>query len=272
MIRRYQFDLPGAKVEVRRQVQVSAYPTLATGGEAFVEGSPTSRRSFSFDEPLASALLQADGFADRSKVGTVLPMLPNGNGHSAGRMTSIPIRGMSESLGRLRREMMVARKKGRGANGTWRRASGGGGGEEGMSMSVPLEFDEDEEDFSFHAPSDEERMRDESSGSRGEENLSSSTPATSLYPMDMDPEEDRGGVALSDDVWNDGWGVEDKKAIEEVEMYDHISAVGLLDEEHEMDRRMQEEKEAAATAAALVAAPSKVRYTKSEKKRKGKKI
>ncbi|KAF9024568.1 hypothetical protein BDZ89DRAFT_1068964 [Hymenopellis radicata] len=266
LIRRYQFDIPGAKVEVRKQVQVSAYSTSATGGEAFVEGSPVSRRSF--DEPLASALLQTDGFADRSRVGTVLPMLPNGTGHSSVRMTSIPIRGVSESLGRLRRDMMVASRKTGRSSGAWRRSSGAEA--EGMSMSVPLEFDEEEEDFKFQAQSDEDRLRDEGSASRGEDDLnhlSTSTPATSLYPMD--PEEDRGGVPLDDDVWNDGWGVEDKKAIEEVEMYDHISAVGLLDEEQEeMDRKLREEK----AAAAAVVSPPKVRHSKSEKKRKGKKI
>jgi len=55
---------------------------------------------------------------------------------------------------------------------------------------------------------------------------------------------------------------EDKNAVEEVEMYDHISAVGLLDEEQEeMDRRIKEEREKAASVV-------KGRGTKAERRRK----
>ncbi|KAK0505105.1 hypothetical protein EDD18DRAFT_1127752 [Armillaria luteobubalina] len=263
LIRRHQLDIPGVNIEVRKQVQVSAYSTSNIGGEAFIEASSSvSRRTFSFDEPLASALLQGDGFNDRLKsVGTILPMLPNGNGHGSSRMTSIPIRGVSEGFGRLRREMMVARRR------SGKRRPRKNDEDEGLSMSVPLEFDEAEEDFVFQAPSDD-GARDDSSASRGDEDsnaLSLSTAATSMYPTDAyqeDVEEGGGGVPISDDTWDDGWGVEDKNAVEEVEMYDHISAVGLLDEEQEeMDRRIKEEREKAASVV-------KGRGTKAERRRK----
>ncbi|KAG7446600.1 uncharacterized protein BT62DRAFT_1076143 [Guyanagaster necrorhizus] len=266
LIRRYQLDIPGVNIEVRKQVQVSAYSTLNMGGEAFIEASSSiSRRSLFFDEPLASALLQSDGFSDRLRgVGTVLPMLPNGDGHGSSRMTSIPIRGVSESFGRLRREMIVARRR------SGKRRSRKSGEDEGLSMSVPLEFDEAEEDFVFRVLSDDGAL-DDSSASRGDEDsnaLSLSTAATSEYPVDADQEDIEnggGGVPISDDAWNDGWGVEDKNAVEEVEMYDHISAVGLLDEEQEeIDRRIREEKE-------KVASVAKGRGAKTERrsKRKG---
>ena len=133
-----------------------------------------------------------------------------------------------------------------------------------MSMSVPLEFDEDDEDF---APGPQAAASDDGivlSGSRSDEDVS--TPATS---MDMDPEEDRGGMPVNDEVWNDGWGVEDKRAIEEVEMYDHISAVGLLDEEQEeMDRKMKEERERGACVGAP--AMTKTKSGKSSKRSKRK--
>ncbi|KAJ8081647.1 hypothetical protein PM082_007493 [Marasmius tenuissimus] len=77
LIRRYQFDIPGPKIEVRKGIEVSAYPTGT--GESFVEGGgfrrDTRRLSSSFDEPLASAI---SGELDYSPPQPVLPMLPNG--------------------------------------------------------------------------------------------------------------------------------------------------------------------------------------------------
>ncbi|KIY62484.1 hypothetical protein CYLTODRAFT_447171 [Cylindrobasidium torrendii FP15055 ss-10] len=233
LIRRYRFDVVGAKIEVRKEVQVSGAGTGA--GERFVEGSPVSRR---FDEPLASALMQADAFPDRARVGTVLPMLPNGHGRSGhARMASIPIRGVSEGLGRLKREM----GKRRTSRTSHHEPSG-------MSMSVPLEFDEDDDDFLG--------AQDASGGHGGSDDTgtSTSTPATSLFGNDVGDEQALGGEPVSDDVWMDGWGIEDKKAVEDMEVYDDISAVGLMDEEQEeidrraMDRRVQEEMRRAEVA------------------------
>jgi hypothetical protein len=79
LIRRYQLDISGHKIDVRKEVPVSAYS--AGSGESFVEGFSSPRYvrnrtlSLSFDEPLASALA---GGLDYHHSPGVLPMLPNG--------------------------------------------------------------------------------------------------------------------------------------------------------------------------------------------------
>ncbi len=95
----------------------------------------------SFDEPIASAI---SGSLDSSNLPVILPMYPNGVPRSNPRSfrNSIPIRtmagigGMTEGLGRLRRDFhkvrsppMVARP------------------DSSLSGPVPLEFDEEDEDF-----------------------------------------------------------------------------------------------------------------------------
>ncbi|KAJ3484267.1 hypothetical protein NLJ89_g11995 [Agrocybe chaxingu] len=78
LLRRYQFDFSGAKIEVRKAVEISAYAS-GGGNSAFVEGysSPRDirRPSSSFDEPLASAI---SGSFDNSNLPAILPMYPNG--------------------------------------------------------------------------------------------------------------------------------------------------------------------------------------------------
>ncbi|KAF7359176.1 Glycosyltransferase family 1 protein [Mycena sanguinolenta] len=78
LIRRYQFAIGGARIDVRRQVEVSAFAFGPNGGdEAFVEGygsssSPrTIRRrsraaSSSFDEPLLASALAGDALPRRA--------------------------------------------------------------------------------------------------------------------------------------------------------------------------------------------------------------
>ncbi|KAF9463475.1 hypothetical protein BDZ94DRAFT_1258923 [Collybia nuda] len=223
LIRRYQFDIGGQKMEVRKEVQVSAYP--AGSGESFVEGfsAPRDMRnrtlSSSFDEPLASALA---GDLNYPHTSNVLPMLPNGTPRSKPQSfrNSIPIRtmtdGMSESLGRFRREIIKARSPRLRPRP-----------DSSMSASVPLEFDEEDEDFLSNDTLDVPALdRDADSGSRGtsrggaDSGASISTPATSTRPLDDDVE----------DAWN-GWTSEDKLAVEEAERFDNISVVGFLDEE-----------------------------------------
>ncbi|KAF8954667.1 hypothetical protein BDZ97DRAFT_1601400, partial [Flammula alnicola] len=143
LIRRYQFDICGVKVEVRKAVEISAYSS--GGGEsAFVEGfsSPRDIRrvSSSFDEPIASAI---SGSFDNSNLPAVLPMYPNGVPGSKSFRNSIPIRtmagignGVSEGIGRLRREMHKARSP-----------TLVGRSDMSPSGPVPLEFDEEDEDF-----------------------------------------------------------------------------------------------------------------------------
>uniref|UniRef100_A0A0W0GCZ6 BCAS3 WD40 domain-containing protein n=1 Tax=Moniliophthora roreri TaxID=221103 RepID=A0A0W0GCZ6_MONRR len=199
LIRRYQFDIPGTKIEVRKGVEVSAYPTGAGTGESFVEGGGAfHRRPSSFDEPLASALA---GEVDYTPPQTILPMLPNGHPGSKPRSfkNSIPIRslgdGMTESLGRFKREINKVRSPRMVPSSDTTTAS----------TSVPLEFDEEDEDFLLK---EEGNTSPSGSGSGSEENH---PPATGA------------GGAGTADTW----------VGDDAETFDHISAVGFLDEEQE---------------------------------------
>jgi len=226
LIRRYQFDIGVSEVEVRREVQVSAY--AAGVGESFIEGfsAPRDVRRVpsSFDEPLASAL---SGGLDYSPTKAILPMLPNGMPGSTPMSfrNSIPIRkmaglsdGMTEGIGRIRREIHKARSPASLSRPI-----------DDIARSVPLEFDEEDEDFLGGEPRLGEHERDDdetnsrtTSGGGGDSGASISTPSTNALPLEEYNE---------DDVWQ-GWDPEDKQAIEDAERFDNISVVGFLDEEH----------------------------------------
>lgn len=261
LIRRYQFDIGigarGHKIEVRREVQASAYP--AGGGESFVEGfsAPRDMRarnrtlSSSFDEPLASAL--AAGL-EYPHAPSVLPMLPNGTPQAQGFRRAIPIRGLglgdgvSEGLGRIRREMQM-QIRGAGVHVRSPRPDSSGGMGMGMGASVPLEFDEEDEDFlggdALGVPAldrDAGSGSGSGSGSRGTSRggagsgsgsgASVLTPGTSTRPLDEE-EDDVAQAQVQvqvEDAWG-GWSVEDRLAVEEAERFDDISVVGFLDEE-----------------------------------------
>lgn len=212
MLRSRRFDVPAQKIEVRRQVAVSASAGMS---ESFVSGSsiPSQGGGFSssFDEPLASALSADLLYKNASP--PVFPSYPNGPGsRSAGRAaTAIPIRvaagisdGMSEGLGLLRREIGKVRSPRLNA----RRGD--------AASSVPLEFDEEDEDFLSLDPQSDIPSR---STSRDGEILS--TPSTGLEPLPAQHEEEG--------AWQ-GWEAEDKQAVEEVEQFDDIG-VGFMDEE-----------------------------------------
>ncbi|KAJ6522464.1 hypothetical protein B0H19DRAFT_656027 [Mycena capillaripes] len=255
LIRRYQFAIGGAKIDVRREVEVSAFalgPGTGAGGEAFVEGygssSPRAIRrrshvSSSFDEPLASALAGAH-YRD-ARPPPVLPMLPNGS--PASFRSSMPVRavaglgdGVAEGLGRLRREMRHQRKKQLARSPPARK-----GGDD-VEASVPLEFDEEDEDFAVppsagggeevflrvHADREDDDALSATTSRNGEESVASvSTPATSAHPL----EDEQHIIDLDVDgavegEWH-GWASEDKLAVEEAERFDDISVVGFLDEE-----------------------------------------
>lgn len=211
LIRRFHLDIDGSKIEVRREVAVQAFPTSAS--ENFVEEFSAPRdnmhtTSSSFDEPLASALSGGLDYANPSRT---IPMLPNGAPKSF--RNPVPIRnmatgisdGMSESLGRIRREMHKVRSPVLGPRSD-------------ISGSVPLEFDE--EDF-LDRGENHLHARDDSfsrSNSRGEGSAASiSTPSTNAAPLEEEVE----------DSW--GWNKEDKQLIDEVEQFDDV--VGFLDEE-----------------------------------------
>ncbi|KAG6839768.1 hypothetical protein C0991_011821 [Blastosporella zonata] len=249
LIRRYQLDIGGTKIDVRREVQVSAY-SAGSGGESFVEGfaSPRDIRhhrtlSSSFDEPLASALTNELVHPHTSGV---LPMLPNGTPGAQAFRNPIPIRtigdGMSESLGRLRREINKVRSPRLRPRP-----------DSVMSASVPLEFDEEDEDFvgpgvdrgvsmsmSMSMGVESERERDtlevpvssssrETSRDAGDSGSGPtvSTPATSEDDWEREAVVEK---AVVEDTWG-GWSAQDKLAVEEVERFDNIDVLGLLDEE-----------------------------------------
>ncbi|KAJ7496196.1 hypothetical protein B0H11DRAFT_1715875, partial [Mycena galericulata] len=247
LIRRYQFAIGGAKIEVRREVEVSAFAAGAAGGESFVEGyasSPRaiqrrSRASSSFDEPLASALAGAH----YARPPPVLPMLPNGS--PASFRSSMPIRavaglgdGVAEGLVRLRREMRHQRQKQLARSPPVR----GKGGDD-IDASVPLEFDEEDEDFvvppsaetdvflRVHADREDDDALSATTSRNGDSVASVSTPATSAHPLEDEERLDSDlGNGAEGEVWH-GWASEDKLAVEEAERFDDISVVGFLDEE-----------------------------------------
>ena len=140
-------------------------------------------------------------------------MYPNGP-VSRSLRPAIPIRnvaagisdGMSEGIGRLRREIGKVRSP--------RLVPRSG---DSISASVPLEFDEEDEDFmALDIPT---QGRDSRATSR--EGASISTPSTGIEPL---PAENEGDVS-----W-EGWSNEDKQAVDEVEQFDDIG-VGYMDEE-----------------------------------------
>lgn len=216
LIRRSHFDIGRCKIEVRKEVEVSAYS--AGSGELFVEGfsAPRDARRYSnpFDEPLASALSAGLDHSHPSR--TIIPMLPNGMPGSNPKSfrNSVPIRtmttglsdGVSESIGRIRREIHKVRSPQLGPRLD-------------MSGSVPLEFDEEDEDFlNLDGQHILNAVSRSTSREEGDSGASISTPSTSTIPLDDEV----------DDLWH-GWNTEDKPAIDELEQFDDV--VGFLDEE-----------------------------------------
>jgi hypothetical protein len=264
LIRRRQLDIQGSKLEVRKEVEISAYS--AGVGESFVEGynapGAVRRISSSFDEPLASAL--AGGLDYSLPAQPIIPMLPNGaRTRPRSFKDSLPIRtmaaglsdGMTEGLGRIRR---ATAKSGRrlsssplfAAAAAAAAASSARSGSVSSSDAIPpepLEFDEeDEEDFKRRGGSSrlllEEEEEEEEVGegqsrishsrSRGEgdsgTSVSVSTPST---PSPVLGGDDGGGGGDDDGggyVFDETWG---KWAFDDAERFDDISAVGLFDEE-----------------------------------------
>lgn len=236
LIRQYRLGTSGEKLDVRREVEISA--NGGSGGSTFAEGFQESRTTSvprSFDEPLASAL-RAE--LDHSHVPSVLPMLPNGPG-SAKPMSlrnAIPIRsvaigfsdGMSEGLGRIRREMQRARSP---RSPTYISPR--------TQDSVPLEFDEMEEDFVLDgsAPAVGSHDVDELDDDQVPRSAHSQSPSN----RDSTPEE-QPVTPTTADVW-EGWESADKKIIDDAERFDDITVVGFLEEEQEELMEAQKERE-----------------------------
>jgi len=235
LIRGYRFDVPANKLEVRKEVEISAYSTGM--GESFVQGgaSPMDIRqvSSSFDGPLASAM--SASIRDYAKPSPpLLPMLPNGTPNARFR-NPIPIRtvtagitdGVSERLGRLKREIGKVRspilnprvEQGNGPQPAW----------------APLEFDEEDEDFMLAGQMHEgDSLNDDAdamSRSTSRDGASISTPP----PTQPELFEDMQGIGLRGSVLEEdrGWSREDRQAIEDAERFYDISAAGLMDEEQQ---------------------------------------
>ena len=243
LIRRYQFDIIGHKIEVRKEVEVNAFSSTTTEGGAggsFVEGSFSSsprdirRFSTSFDEPLASALGAGFSHFPQSNQ-TIIPMFPNGTAGSKPKSfrSSIPIRtmagfgdGMSEGFGRIRREIQHKVRSPLLAPRS----------DSSVSGSVPLEFDEEDEDFLgggvgalLDALEPVPKQRESSDVSRGtsRDDRVSVDSSLSASSASVNIDDDVVGT-VDEDIWQ-GWDYQDKMAIEEAERFDDISAVGFLD-------------------------------------------
>ncbi|KLO09334.1 hypothetical protein SCHPADRAFT_907840 [Schizopora paradoxa] len=216
LLRRLFFDVPVNKIEVRREVEASAYSSGQ--GELFVAGSsPQEIRNAhaAFDAPLASAMSASLDYSGQSP--PVIPMLPNG-GRPGSFKASIPIRsvaaglteGVNGGFGRLRREIKKVRSPRLRPQA-----------EDRTPGPVPLEFDEDDEVFvgQMEQDSGEHDSDAHSAGtSRGDSGASISTPSTNNNaPLpDSEPE---------------GWSLDDMDGLDEEEKFDEISTAGFMDEE-----------------------------------------
>lgn len=242
LLRQYHFDVRGTKIHVRREVQVSVGVGLNTTSDRFVEDLDFHHASSSFDEPLASALAGDLITNYANSIPAVLPMYPNGisGAHSSSLKTpafirnSIPIRrlgdGMSEGFGRIRREISSSyhRNKVRSPSLGPRRD-----GED--NISVPLEFDEEDEDFlGVPRSADDVGNRSNIAVATGI-SAESGTSGTSASAIDVAPP-----TPEAEDLWK-GWeSREVGQAVEEVERFDDISVVGFLDEEHQKEKEVRE--------------------------------
>lgn len=212
-LRQFQLDALGPKIEVRKEVEISAY--AAGAGEAFVHGShDTGRISSSFDEPLSSAMASGLGYPSSPPV---IPMFPNGT--PASFKNTVPIQrvaaglsdGMSEGLARVRREISRVRSPRLVA----RHDAGAG---------VPLEFGEEDEDFILSSGGDDGTSASRDDGG----SVSASTPSSG--PVYTGERKD------TDSAWL-GWNTGALNEEDVGEQFQEISVVGFLDEEQALTKR-----------------------------------
>lgn len=173
------------------------------------------------------------------------------------------VEGVNEGIGRLRRGVGRVRSPRSAAVG----ASGGGVGAGAGGTSVPLEFDEEDEDFML----DEEARRgmevDEVNVPVTEEAFVGSPDfhaeidppshpvnipfsGSLLVDFDQEPAVHVNQTTIGHDGgegWEAGWEEQDRRVVEEAERYDEISAVGFMDEEQQ-EMRAEEMRRARAVA------------------------
>jgi hypothetical protein len=196
---------------VRKEVEISAYS--AGTGEAFIQGShDTGRISSSFDEPLSSAMTSGLGYPSSPPV---IPMFPNGTPGSF--KNSIPIQrvaaglsdGMTERFARVRREIGRVRSPRLSA-------------QHDVTAEVPLEFEEEDEDFALSYRGDGGTFSRDDGVS-----ISVSTPSSCAV--------DAGDQKVNDGNWPN-WGAavpgEDLG-----EQFHEISVVGFMDEEQALTKQ-----------------------------------
>ncbi|KAF8622444.1 hypothetical protein AX15_007027 [Amanita polypyramis BW_CC] len=217
LIRRSKLDITAQKIEVRKEVEVNAFPS-SQASESFVEGFTLSRdprrSSASFDVPLAKALA---GGLDYTVAPPILPMYPNGAPGSRPRsfMNPIPIRtlgdGVSESLSRFRREI----NKVRSPHLLPRTENSSSPG------LVALEFDEEDEDFLSREMPDGLEPKDD----RQLDVVPNPEPAA--HVLATSPNADH---MLADDDASSGWDSQDRQAVEDEESFYDLVPPNLMDE------------------------------------------
>ena len=179
-------------------------------------------------------------------------MYPNGmpSGKPKSFRNSIPIRtmagigdGVTEGIGRIRREMNKVRSPPLLPRPDSSLSSG----------PVPLEFDEEDEDFLIRDVQDDDgslkvpRHRDETSTSRGTSREGGGTSAESTSSLGLDTPADASIIhylplvdddmsdvvgTVDEEIWSSSaWDQQDASAIDEAEQFDNISTVGYVDEE-----------------------------------------
>jgi len=181
-------------------------------------------------------------------------MYPNGmpSGKPKSFRNSIPIRtmagigdGVTEGIGRIRREMNKVRSPPLLPRPDSSMSSG----------PVPLEFDEEDEDFLIRDVQDDDGSlkvsihRDETSTSRGTSHegggtisaestssLGLDTPADAsiIHHLPLVDDDHMGDVVgtVDEEIWSlSAWDQQDASAIDEAEQFDNISTVGYVDEE-----------------------------------------
>jgi len=147
--------------------------------------------------------------------------------------------GVSEGLGRIRRDFHKARSPQLVARS-----------ESSLSGPVPLEFDEEDEDFlrrdtaALEIPSSHShgggdgitsREASRDGGASAADSASIVTPASSSTHQLMDA--DVVGT-VDEEIWH-GWDQEDKLAVEEAEQFDDIAVVGYQAEAQERRQHSQ---------------------------------
>lgn len=233
LIRRHRLAISGAKIDVRKEVEASAF--AGSSGTYFVEdlafpSDHAHARSHShshshahphlhahgassFDEPLANAMSAEMAYDLSAESGRVtIPMLPNGAAQQSvrartgsswgGSGTRAALSGMNVGRGIPISVMegvggMIRREMDRVRGG---RAMQGVRGRDGDGEGrVPLEFDEQDEDF-----------------------------AGGVSVGEGDGEGEGDGDGDGDDLWR-AWSEEDRLAVDEAERFDDV--LGIMDED-----------------------------------------